>query len=99
MLLFLNRWHLPLLFFISGEGVAFSLLTRTSEAFLFERTLRLLLPLARVIIPPQIHWEWVFRNEIDRGFFAWYCTHVFRGVPYTKGHSVLVSWAYYSGEA
>ena len=43
---FLNRWRLPLLFFISGAGVAFALRTRTSGAFLFERTLRLLLPLA-----------------------------------------------------
>ena len=88
---FLNRWRLPLLFFISGAGVAFALRTRSSGAFLAERTRRLLLPLAfgmLVIVPPQIYWERLFRNQYQGGFFAWY-PHVFRGVPYPKGD---LSW-------
>lgn len=45
-----------------------------------------------MIIPPQIYWERVFRNEIDRGFFARYYPHVFRGMHYPKGHSAPIAW-------
>ena len=60
VMLFFNRWRLPLLFFISGCGVAFALRRRTLPAFARERVRRLLVPLIFgmfVIIPPQIYFE------------------------------------------
>src|SRR4051794_7561170 len=45
VMLFFNRWRLPLLFFISGAGVSFSLRRRGFGEFAGERTVRLLLPL------------------------------------------------------
>ena len=46
VMLFANRWRLPLLFFISGAGVAFSLRRRGWGEFAGERLRRLLLPVA-----------------------------------------------------
>src|ERR1017187_7868117 len=60
VMIFFNRWRLPLLFFISGAGVGFSLRRRTSGQFVRERLRRLLIPLAFgifVICPPQTYIE------------------------------------------
>ena len=54
IMLFFNRWRLPLLFFISGCGVVFSLRRRELAKFAAERVRRLLIPLVFgmfVIIP------------------------------------------------
>jgi surface polysaccharide O-acyltransferase-like enzyme len=59
-MLLVNRWRLPLLFFISGAGVFFSLRRRTFAEFSIERLKRLLIPLLVgmfVIVPPQIYFE------------------------------------------
>lgn len=87
MLLF-NRWRLPLLFFISGAGVWFSLRRRTSGQFARERTVRLLLPLVfgmLVVVPPQIYVERVEHGLQYASYFDFWRTVLdFR--PYPAGN-------------
>lgn len=61
-MLFLNRWRLPLIFLISGAGVAFSLRRRSLGQFAGERLRRLLIPFVfavLVILPPQTYIVWL----------------------------------------
>jgi len=54
---FAAMWGMPLLFVISGMGIWYSLRSRTTKAFAWERVRRLLVPLlfgVIVIVPPQI---------------------------------------------
>lgn len=58
VLLVLNRWRLPLLFFVSGAAAALSLRRRTWGEFASERVQRLLLPLGAgvyLVCPPQTY--------------------------------------------
>ena len=86
VMLFFNRWRLPLLFFISGCGVAFSLRRRDWGEFTLERLRRLLIPLVFgmfVIIPPQIYYE---RLQQGATFtYAGFYGSVLEFVPYPKG--------------
>lgn len=82
VMVFFNRWRLPLLFFISGCGVAFSLRRRTWGQFAAERLQRLLIPLVFgmfVVIPPQIYFERMQQGKP----FAY--REVFDFVPYPQG--------------
>jgi len=83
---FLNRWRLPLLFFISGCGVAFSLRRRTLVEFRSERLRRLGLPILVaifVIVPPQIYFERLAQGATFS--YAEFYPSVFQFVPYPKG--------------
>jgi hypothetical protein len=86
IMLFFNRWRLPLLFLIAGCGVAFSLRRRSWGEFSWERTQRLLLPLLFgmfVIVPPQIYFE---RLQQGAHFtYAEFHRSVFAFVPYPRG--------------
>ncbi len=65
-LLGINRWRLPLLFFVSGAAAALSLRRRTWGEFARERALRLLLPLAVgmvLVCPPQTYLERLARGH------------------------------------
>jgi surface polysaccharide O-acyltransferase-like enzyme len=62
VMLFLNRWRLPLIFLISGAGVSFSLRRRSLGQFAGERVHRLLIPFVfamLVILPPQSYIVWL----------------------------------------
>ncbi len=62
VMLFLNRWRLPLIFLIAGAGVSFSLRRRSLRQFAGERLRRLGLPLLfalLVILPPQTYFVWL----------------------------------------
>jgi len=88
---FVNRWRLPLLFFISGAGVAFSLGRRTYVQFARERLVRLLLPLVfgmLVIVPPQVYIERLSEGRNYDSYWQFWLT-VLEGVPYPKGS---LSW-------
>jgi hypothetical protein len=90
-MLFINRWRLPLLFFISGAGVWFSLNSRGYGRFLGERFRRLLVPLGfgmLVVIPPQIYVERMLAGWHYGNYFEFWQT-VFTGVPYPRGN---LSW-------
>lgn len=92
VMLFFNRWRLPLLFFISGAGVAFSLRRRGLGAFALERFRRLFIPIVfgmLVVVPPQIYFERTVMQHVRYpDYFAFWAT-VFEGVPYPKGS---LSW-------
>jgi len=90
-MLFFNRWRLPLLFFISGAGVWFSLRRRGQGRFVRERLRRLLIPLVFamfVIIPPQIYVERVLAGQHFNSYFEFWGS-VFRLLPYPMGN---LSW-------
>jgi hypothetical protein len=87
VMLFMNRWRLPLLFFISGAGVSFSLRRRTMGQFAGERVQRLLLPLVVgmfVVVPPQIYFERLAQGRVFNSYWDFYRT-VFEFQPYPQG--------------
>lgn len=87
LMLFANRWRLPLLFFISGAGVAFSLRRRTLWTFAGERIVRLFIPLVTgmlIVVPPQIYLEHLSRGIRYESYIAFQRT-VFDLVPYPQG--------------
>src|SRR5512141_2164554 len=62
VMLFLNRWRLPLIFLIAGAGVSFSLRRRSFQQFAGERLRRLLIPFLFalvVILPHQNYLSWL----------------------------------------
>jgi surface polysaccharide O-acyltransferase-like enzyme len=65
---FFEIWGMPLLFVISGAGAFYSLRRRTAAAFLKDKVLRLLVPLA-VSIPTHIAWQ-VYLERRTHGAFA-----------------------------
>lgn len=86
IMVMVNRWRLPLLFFISGAGTYFSLRNRKITPFLWERTQRLLFPLIvgmLVIVPPQIYYEKLQKGE--RLTYGEFYQQVFEFVPYPQG--------------
>lgn len=88
IMLFFSRWRLPLLFFISGCGVAFALRKRTLAAFTTERVKRLFVPLLFgifVVVPPQIYFERRTQGVPFAGYSEFYST-VFRFIPYPEGN-------------
>ncbi len=87
IMLFTNRWRLPLLFFISGAGCAFSLRKRSLGQFSGERITRLLIPLVVgmfIVVPPQIYLERLQHGADFRSYLDFYRT-VFQLVPYPEG--------------
>ncbi|MET1260826.1 acyltransferase family protein [Flagellimonas sp. DF-77] len=82
-----HQWRLPLLFFISGVGVRFSLRKRSLGRFLGERIIRLFIPLVFAIFfitPIQVYFEWLQKEKISMGYSEFYPS-VFEIVPYPDG--------------
>jgi glucan biosynthesis protein C len=72
---FLHTWRLPLLFMISGMGVAFAFRKRTGMEFMLERTRRLLLPLlfgVLVFVPPQIYVKLLYQGQNPGSYLSVY---------------------------
>ena len=70
---FINRWRLHILFVISGMGTFYALSYRTSLQFIWERFKRLGLPLVfgmLVIVPPQIFYEGLAKNEFTGSYWS-----------------------------
>ena len=96
-----HQWRLPLLFFIAGVGVRFSLNRRSILTFFGERTLRLLIPLAFAIFfitPIQVYFEWLQNGRIAMSFTEFY-PQVYEIVPYPEGaftwsHMWFVAYLY-----
>jgi peptidoglycan/LPS O-acetylase OafA/YrhL len=87
-MIFFHSWRLPLLFFIAGAGVSFSLRRRTNGQFVGERLRRLGIPFAFgifVICPPQ-----TYINRVRAGWhFASYWEFwgtIFNFVRYPAGN-------------
>jgi len=89
----MHQWRLPLLFFISGVGIHFSLKNRSVAAFAGERIVRLFIPLAFAmlfVIPLQVYFEKLQRGLITGSYLNFYPT-VWRFVPYPEG---TLSWSH-----
>lgn len=83
----LHQWRLPLLFFIAGVGVRFSLRKRSVLAFMGERFVRLFIPLTFAIFfitPIQVYFEWLQKGRIEMGYLEFYPS-VYEIVPYPDG--------------
>jgi glucan biosynthesis protein C len=82
-----HQWRLPLLFFISGAGIYFSLQKRTIIKFYLERLRRLFIPLLFAMfftIPVQVYFEFLQRGRIKPGYLDFYPS-VWKLVPYPEG--------------
>lgn len=83
----LHQWRLPLLFFISGVGIHFSLQKRNVFAFAVERVVRLLIPLLFAMfftIPSQVYFEWLQKEKITGSYWDFYPS-VWEMIPYPDG--------------
>lgn len=90
-MLFLNQWRLPILFVISGMGTYYALGKRSMGTFMWERFLRLGIPLAAgmiLIVPPQVYFERLADGAFSGSYLKFYTTAAFDGV-YPEGN---VSW-------
>jgi peptidoglycan/LPS O-acetylase OafA/YrhL len=87
LIIWLHQWRLPLLFFISGVGVNFSLQKRSVPAFFGERVIRLFIPLLFAMlftIPLQVYFEWLQTGKIHVSYWQFYPS-VWEFVPYPEG--------------
>jgi len=82
-----HQWRLPLLFFIAGVGVRFSLRKRSIFKFAGERFVRLFIPLAFAmffITPIQVYFEWLQEGKVAQSYWEFWPS-VFEFVPYPDG--------------
>jgi hypothetical protein len=90
ILQFINIWHMPLFFLLSGSAAWFAMFLRPERSFAKERVKRLFIPLVfgmAVIIPPQVYIERIFRSQFEGSYFSFYL-EAFNG-SYPKGN---LSW-------
>lgn len=87
IVLWFHQWRLPLLFFISGVGIYFSLKTRNILKFILERFKRLFVPLVFAMlftIPVQVYVEYLQKGRVTGTYFEFYPS-VWNFVPYPDG--------------
>jgi hypothetical protein len=75
IMLLINRWRLPLLFFISGVASRYLLEKYSFIYFAKARTWRLLLPLlfgVLVIVPPQLYVEMTAKGDLNINYWDFY---------------------------
>ena len=87
IVLWFHQWRLPLLFFISGVGIYFSLKTRNILKFTLERFRRLFIPLVFAMfftIPVQVYVEYLQKGRVTGNYFEFYPS-VWDFVPYPDG--------------
>ena len=87
IVLWFHQWRLPLLFFISGVGIYFSLKTRSILKFIIERFRRLFIPLVFAMlftIPVQVYVEYLQKGRVTGSYFEFYPS-VWDFVPYPAG--------------
>lgn len=87
IVLWFHQWRLPLLFFISGVGIYFSLKTRNILKFTVERFRRLFIPLVFAMlftIPIQVYVEYLQKGRVTGSYFEFYPS-VWNFVPYPDG--------------
>jgi glucans biosynthesis protein C len=89
----LHQWRLPLLFFISGVGIHFSLKKRSILSFAGERVRRLFVPLLFAMfftIPLQVYFERLQKGQVTGSYASFYPT-VWDLVPYPEG---TLTWSH-----
>jgi len=83
-----HRLRMPLLFVIAGASIFFALGRRRSGEVLVERSKRLLVPLVAgmfLIVPPQIYYERLFRQQWTGDYFHYYMEKVLQLQVYPQG--------------
>lgn len=93
LIIWLHQWRLPLLFFISGVSVSFSLRKRSVLLFFGERTVRLFIPLLSAmffVIPLQVYFERLQTGQISESYLSFYPT-VWALTPYPEG---TLTWSH-----
>ncbi|MBN2390204.1 MAG: acyltransferase family protein [Anaerolineae bacterium] len=86
---FLDIWHMPLLFFISGAGTWFALQVRKGRQYLEERFIRLVVPMLfaiTVIVPLMIYVQFWDTTQFD-SFWQFYAQFFFINVDDLSGYS------------
>ncbi|MES1222258.1 MAG: acyltransferase [Bacteroidota bacterium] len=89
----MHQWRLPLLFFISGVSIHFSLKNRSVIRFAGERVVRLFIPLVFAmlfVIPLQVYFEKLQRGLITGSYISFYPS-VWTFIPYPDG---TLSWSH-----
>lgn len=87
-MLFLNQWRLPILFVISGMGTYYALGKRSMGKFMWERFLRLGIPLVVgmiLIVPPQVYFERLVDGTFTGPYWKYFTTIAFDGI-YPEGN-------------
>lgn len=90
ILRFVNIWHMPLFFLLSGSAAWFAMSFRPERSFAKERVKRLFIPLVfgmAVIIPPQVYVERIFKGQFEGSYLSFY-PEAFNGM-YPDGN---LSW-------
>ena len=80
----INVWRIPLLFYVSGMGVAFAIKRRTVQDLLKERTIRILLPFAfgvLAIVPLHVFlWQSYYSQQLEywfHPFHLWFLGNIY----------------------
>ncbi|MFN8354212.1 MAG: acyltransferase family protein [Spirosomataceae bacterium] len=93
LIIWLHQWRLPLLFFVSGVGVQFSLRKRSVMAFFGERVVRLFIPLLFAMfftIPLQVYFERLQTGKTTLDYWHFYPS-VWDMIPYPEG---TLTWSH-----
>ncbi|GAB3033715.1 hypothetical protein GCM10027185_39290 [Spirosoma pulveris] len=93
LIIWLHQWRLPLLFFIAGVGVSFSLRKRSVLSFFGERIVRLFIPLLFAmffVIPLQVYFERLQQKQINESYWHFYPS-VWKLTPYPEG---TLTWSH-----
>jgi glucan biosynthesis protein C len=84
LLVFIDRWHMPLLFLLAGASTWFALRRRSGGQYAKERFLRLLVPLIvglLIMIPPQIYFDLLHHNPGYGESYLQFYPRFFSGNP------------------
>lgn len=92
LVIFFDAWMMPLFFVLAGFGARFGLAKRGPAAFVWERALRLLVPLygaGVILLPPQYAFELWTNRGFEGSFFAgmgqWFTTLHLSPSPFFLG--------------
>lgn len=91
LMLLLNPWRLPLLFFISGVALKFAV-DKAQVGFARKRFFRLFIPLMAgvfLIVPPQAYFELLSKGEIVAGYLGFYTSYITADQSYSI---ILPTW-------
>jgi len=98
VIIFLNKWHMPLLFLVAGASTWYAMRSRSGGQYIIERLKRLMIPFVfgtLVIVPPQMYFALLYRSSTSASYLGYY--HMFfqlrppgmpdyTGVGFTWGH-------------
>jgi len=98
VIVFLNPWHMPLLFLAAGASTWFAMKKRSGGQYLIERLKRLMVPFifgTLVIVPPQMYFAQLHRSGTPISYLEYYPTFFqmrpvgmpdYTGIGFTWGH-------------